>query len=203
MRILWVKAGGIVPADTGGRIRSLHILKELARRHSVTIFTYYAEHLGDQHRALREFADVVAIPIALPRERTSRDYLSYARTLFSSEPCSMQVIGGESGGRLRYFDSADVRRRLGNLTAGGKFDVLICDFIYPAGLIDWTLPCPKILFIHNVEAQLWKRSSGSSSSSQPTSRSRNFSIGGNGAPRAKPSAGMHARPITWSRFPDR
>ena len=35
MRILWVKAGGIVPADTGGRIRSLHILKELARRHSV------------------------------------------------------------------------------------------------------------------------------------------------------------------------
>jgi sugar transferase (PEP-CTERM/EpsH1 system associated) len=157
MRILWVKAGGIVPADTGGRIRSLHILKELARRHSVTIFTYYAEHFGDQHRELRGFADVVAIPIALPRERTSVDYLSYARTLFSSEPCSMQVIGGESGGRLRYFDSTDIRRRLGNLTAGGKFDVLICDFIYPAGLIDWTLPCPKILFTHNVEAQLWKQ----------------------------------------------
>ena len=163
MRILWVKAGGIVPADTGGRIRSLHILKELARRHSVTIFTYYAEHFGDQHRGvdqageLRGFADVVAIPIALPRERTSRDYLSYARTLFSSEPCSMQVIGGESGGRLRYFDSTDIRRRLGSLIAGGNFDVLICDFIYPAGLIDWTLPCPKILFTHNVEAQLWKQ----------------------------------------------
>ncbi len=157
MRILWVKAGGMVPADTGGRIRSLHILKELARQHSVTIFTYYAEHFGDQHRELRGFADVVAIPIALPPERTPRDYLNYARTLFSSEPSSMQVIGGESGGRLRYFDSAEIRRRLGSLMAGGNFDALICDFIYPAGLIDWRLPGPKVLFAHNVEAQLWKQ----------------------------------------------
>jgi hypothetical protein len=44
MRVLWVKAGGVVPADSGGRIRSLHILNELARQHSITIFTYYAEH---------------------------------------------------------------------------------------------------------------------------------------------------------------
>jgi glycosyltransferase involved in cell wall biosynthesis len=157
MRILWVKAGGIVPADTGGRIRSLHILKELARRHSVAVFTYYADYFGDQHSALRGFSDVVAIPITLAAERTARDYLHYAQALFSSEPNSLQVIGGESGGRLRYFDSADIRRRLGNLMAAGKFDVLICDFIYPAGVIDWTFPCPKILFTHNVEAQLWKQ----------------------------------------------
>jgi polysaccharide biosynthesis protein PslH len=157
MRILWVKAGGIVPPDTGGRIRSLHILKELARRHSVTVFTYYAEHFGDQHSALGEFSDVVAIPIALAAERTSRDYLQYARALCLSEPHSLQVIGGESGGRLRFFDSADIRRRLDGLMAAGKFDVLICDFIYPAGVIDWTFPCPKILFTHNVEAQLWKQ----------------------------------------------
>jgi polysaccharide biosynthesis protein PslH len=167
MRILWVKAGGIVPADTGGRIRSLQVLKELARRHSVTVFTYYAEHFNDQHRQrggelnhsgeLRSFADVVAIPIALSPERTSRDYLQFGRTLFSSDPCSLQVIGGESGGRLRYFDGADVRRRLDSLIAGENFDLLVCDFIYPAGLIDWTLSCPKILFTHNVEAQLWKQ----------------------------------------------
>src|ERR1035438_4412170 len=91
MRILWVKAGGIVPADTGGRIRSLNILKELARQHSVTVFTYYAEHFGDQHRSseLKGFADVVAIPIALAPERTPRDYVRYARTLLSSTPHSM------------------------------------------------------------------------------------------------------------------
>src|ERR1700731_686446 len=136
MRILWVKAGGIVPADTGGRIRSLHILKELARLHSVTLFTYYAEHPGDQHGDLRGFAEVVAVPIALAPGRTLLDYLRYTRAVLSAEPYSMQVIGGESGGRLRSFDANSIRRRLAHLIARGKFDVLICDFIYPAGLID-------------------------------------------------------------------
>jgi polysaccharide biosynthesis protein PslH len=159
MRILWVKAGGIVPADTGGRIRSLNILKELARQHSVTVFTYYAEHFGDQHRSseFKGFAELVAIPIALAPERTPRDYVRYARTLLSSVPHSMHVIGGESGGRLRYFDDATIRRRLNGMIAGGGFDALVCDFIYPAGLIDWSLPCPKTLFTHNVEADLWKQ----------------------------------------------
>src|SRR5580704_13876783 len=157
MRILWVKSGGIVPADTGGRIRSLNILKELARRHSVTIFTYYAQHQDDQHSRLKGFSDVVAVGIALPPRRTASDYLRYARTLLSSEPYSMQAIGGESGGSLRFYDTADVRRRLAALVARKDFDVLICDYIYPAGLIDWALPVPKILFTHNVEADLWKQ----------------------------------------------
>src|SRR5258708_14622658 len=157
MRILWVKAGGIVPADTGGSIRSMAMLKELARRHSVTLFTYCAEHAGDQHGKLKGFAEVVAIPIALPRERTSRDYLRYARTILSSEPYSMQVIGGESGGRLRSFDTTSIRQRLASVIARGNFDVLICDFIYPAGLIDWCTACPKVLFTHTVEAQLWRQ----------------------------------------------
>ena len=157
MRILWVKSGGVVPADTGGRIRSLQILKELARGHAVTIFTYYAQHAADQHSSLNEFSEVATIPIALPAERTWRDYLRYAQTLVLSEPYSMQAIGGESGGRLRYYDVADIRRRLDDLIARTNFDVLICDFIYPAALIDWTLPFPKILFTHNVEADLWKQ----------------------------------------------
>jgi glycosyltransferase involved in cell wall biosynthesis len=157
MRILWVKAGGIVPADTGGRIRSLHILKELARLHSVTLFTYYAEHPGDQNGDLRGFAEVVAIPIALAPERTSRDYLRYARTILSAGPYSMQVIGGESGGQLRSYDTTDIRERLARVIARRNFDVLICDYIYPAGLIDWSTTCPKILFNHNVEAQLWQQ----------------------------------------------
>ena len=50
MRILWVKAGGLVPLDTGGKIRSYHILKELASRHEITFFTFYDAHGDDIHR---------------------------------------------------------------------------------------------------------------------------------------------------------
>ena len=36
MRILWVKAGKLLPVDTGGKIRSFNILRELAATNAVT-----------------------------------------------------------------------------------------------------------------------------------------------------------------------
>ena len=38
-RILWVKVGGLWPLNTGGRLRSFHILSELSRHHRVTLLT--------------------------------------------------------------------------------------------------------------------------------------------------------------------
>ena len=39
MRILWVKAGKLLPVDTGGKIRSFNILRELAATNAVTLLT--------------------------------------------------------------------------------------------------------------------------------------------------------------------
>ena len=39
LRILWVKVGGLWPPTTGGRLRSLHMLDELSRRHRVGLVT--------------------------------------------------------------------------------------------------------------------------------------------------------------------
>ena len=39
VRILWVKAGKLLPVDTGGKIRSFNILKQLAVRHDVTLLS--------------------------------------------------------------------------------------------------------------------------------------------------------------------
>src|SRR4029077_19258081 len=41
MKILWVKAGKLLPVDTGGKIRSYNILRHLARNHEVTLLSYY------------------------------------------------------------------------------------------------------------------------------------------------------------------
>jgi len=41
MKILWVKAGKLLPVDTGGKIRSYNILRHLARDHKVTFLSYY------------------------------------------------------------------------------------------------------------------------------------------------------------------
>jgi len=41
MKILWVKAGKLLPVDSGGKIRSFNLLRHLARQHQVTLLSYY------------------------------------------------------------------------------------------------------------------------------------------------------------------
>jgi polysaccharide biosynthesis protein PslH len=38
-----------------------------------------------------------------------------------------------------------------------RFDVLVCDFLVAAAVLPWDIPCPKVLFTHNVEATIWRR----------------------------------------------
>ncbi len=45
----------------------------------------------------------------------------------------------------------------GSWSESEKYDVIVCDFLVAAGVIPWDLPCPKVLFTHNVEALIWKR----------------------------------------------
>jgi len=147
MRILWVKAGGLVPLDTGGKIRSYHILKQLARRHEVTLFTFYPAHAGDMHQELeRVFAHVVCCPLQIPAPRSFADYLEYARHLFSAYPHSM----------AKYY-RIGVSEKLRDVIEEEAFDIIVCDFVFAAGVIPWKLACPKILFTHNVEAVIWRR----------------------------------------------
>ena len=78
MKILWVKAGGLVPPDTGGKIRSYNILRELARKHSVTLFSFYAAHSGDQHPALNAVFDkAVCLPLEMPAPKSGKEFANY------------------------------------------------------------------------------------------------------------------------------
>src|ERR1700730_955828 len=87
MKILWVKAGGLVPPDTGGKIRSYNIVRELARRHSVTFFSFYAAHANDQHPGLNNIFDrVICVPLQLPAPKSPAELVDYGTRLFSYQP---------------------------------------------------------------------------------------------------------------------
>ena len=147
MKILWVKAGGLVPLDTGGKIRSYHLLRELARTHEVTFFSFYAEHQDDHHPDLvKIFSRVVTCPLRLPEAKGAAEVLQYARNLFSPWPYS-----------IAKFCRPEVARRLLAVCREERYDVIICDFLMAAGVIPWELASPKVLFTHNVEALIWKR----------------------------------------------
>jgi sugar transferase (PEP-CTERM/EpsH1 system associated) len=147
MKILWVKAGGLVPPDTGGKIRSYNILRELAHWHSVTFFSFYAEHDNDSHPELKNVFDrVVCLPLRLPPPKSPAELLNYGLRLFSSQPYS-----------ITKYCRPEVRRRLRTLLDEESFDVILCDFMAAAGVIPWDSPTSKILFTHNVEATIWRR----------------------------------------------
>src|SRR2546423_1212034 len=147
MRILWVKAGGLVPPDTGGKIRSYNILRELARRHSVTFFSYYGAVPNDTHPELNSIFDaVVCVPLELPAPKSLAEILEYSTRFFSSEPYG-----------IGKYCRPEVQKQLRRLLEKESYDIIVCDFICAAGVIPWDCPTPKVLFSHNVEAMIWRR----------------------------------------------
>src|ERR1039457_6682700 len=119
MKILWVKAGGLVPPDTGGKIRSYNILRELARQHSVTFFSFYGAHDGDLHPELKNTFDrVVCLPLQLPAPKSLAEMRDYGLGLFSAQPYN-----------ITKYCRPEVRRRLRELLDQETYDVILCDFL--------------------------------------------------------------------------
>lgn len=147
MRILWVKAGQLLPVDTGGKIRTYNILKELSRLHEVTLLSYYGGSRDDAYEsALREeFPRAEALagcwPVSLPGEG-----LKYARWL----PTSLPFAVGK-------FTSRRVGEAIASGCREGRFDVALCDFLAPSANFPDSLPVRTALFQHNVESDLWTR----------------------------------------------
>jgi sugar transferase (PEP-CTERM/EpsH1 system associated) len=147
LRILWVKSGGLAPQDTGGKIRSFNLLREVTHSHDVTLFTFYGKHPHDIHSELEQhFSRVICIPIDLPEARGLGEGIDYARNLLSLRPYS-----------IAKYCRPVVAKALRQLLLEQKFDVIVCDFLFSADVIPWESPIPKVLFTHNVEEQIWRR----------------------------------------------
>lgn len=147
MRILWAKSGGLLPLDNGGKIRSFNIARELARRHDVTLFTFYPAMTPDPHVGLGEpFVQVERVSLNIPERASVWDSLSYAANSLSRWPYQM-----------RKYCRPQVGRRLRELLLHKKHEVLLCDFLVTAGVVPWDAGIPKVMFAHNVEALIWRR----------------------------------------------
>ena len=149
MKILWVKADRLLPVQNGGNIRSYHMARQLAARHSLTFFSYYGGDGPDaQYEAAlnREFPQAVALYTGIGESGRFARALDYARHLFDPTPYAV--------GRFR---SPGVRHQLARWYAEGAFDVVICDFLDAAINFPAELSIPSVLFQHNVETEIWRR----------------------------------------------
>lgn len=147
MRILWVKAGKLLPVDTGGKIRSFNILKKLARTNAVTTLSYYGGAQDSNYEAAlaKELPGAHCIPTAAPEGGLAQGF-DYLRRLPSSAPYA-----------VTKFTNPKVVQTLRGWLSANRFDVAVCDFLSASLNFPTQLPLPCVLFQHNVESSLWTR----------------------------------------------
>jgi glycosyltransferase involved in cell wall biosynthesis len=148
LRILWVKAGKLLPVDTGGKIRSYNILRHLAHHHEVTLLSYYG---GERDTAYetdirRELPGAQTIYTAALDGNAAAQSLAYLGRMFHSAPFAVSK-----------FTHWDVQRDVASHLSGGRFDVAVCDFLSASLNFPQHLVTPTVLFQHNVESALWGR----------------------------------------------
>jgi glycosyltransferase involved in cell wall biosynthesis len=147
LRVLWVKLGGLWPIDAGGRLRSFHVVRELARRHRVTVLTTHAPG-ADATAALSAQvpeAEVVSVPFALPSRGTPRFAAALGRAWLAGRP--LEATRSRVPALRRH-----VERRLAAHTA----DVCVADFLVATPSVPADRG-PVVLFAHNVEHLIWQR----------------------------------------------
>lgn len=148
MRILWVKPGKLLPLNTGGKLRSYHILRHLSALHAVTFLSSYGGQRDRKYEAELQAKLPGAVSVHDPSIEVEgiRRYASFARSLAKRVPYS-----------VCSFKVDRVQRLLSSRAFCGEFDVAVCDFLASAVNFPRSLCIPTVLFQHNVETLLWKR----------------------------------------------
>src|ERR1700752_1844324 len=124
------------------------MLKELKREHHVTYLTLDdGTATADERAKAIEYCDeLVCIPQRRREKFTPGFYFELLLNLVSPRPYA-----------IKKYESAAMLREITELERKNSFDLLVCDFLAPAGNVPQTLHTPAVLFQHNVEAMIWKR----------------------------------------------
>lgn len=148
MRILWVKVGGLWPLNTGGRLRSFHIIAELSRTHQVTLLTTHgpADDPEELKARLPNCERVVSFPYAAPKWNSPRFAAALLRSWFSHLPVD-----------LWKHRVAPLREETSRLMESNAVDLCVADFLFAVPNVPLGGPVPVVFFAHNVEYMIWKR----------------------------------------------
>jgi len=147
VKILFLQKRPLFPADSGGKIRTLNVLRHLARWHEITYLCNLQPH---EREFLSPMRDLGLRLETLPWQETPRGSLRFFAELFANlaSPYPFNVN--------KDFDPA-LRGRAAQLLASEPYDLLICDFVQMARNATGLPIAASILFEHNVEAQMFER----------------------------------------------
>ena len=148
VRILWVKADKLLPAHSGGNIRSFNIARGLDAQHALTFLSYYdgTRDEGYEEELKGHFPDSVCLCSETRTKSVAARALDYMVRFSSEAPYAVS-----------RFASRGVQQRLKGWFQGRCFDVVVCDFLDATVNFPKKITIPTVLFQHNVESEIWRR----------------------------------------------
>jgi len=143
MKILFLAPRMPMPADTGGKIRTLNILKQLAKTNDVDMLTFSFEAEDEAHgRDLKDFGIrsilVPASPVGLLK-RLSLLFLT-------SVPYS-----------VAKYQSILFAEKMRGLLEEQTYDLIHCDHIHMTHYLNLAKDIPTVIDEHNVEYRILER----------------------------------------------
>jgi len=148
MKILWVRAGRLFPLNTGGRIRSYHIMSRIAQQHELKVFTFYREKEDKDYEqeVARHFPGAATLFLKGHRPALLGRALEYLRFLPRPTPYAVS----------QFFSNA-ARLSLAHSLQVDPPNVVVCDFPDAGVNLPQVISKPSVLFQHNVETEIWRR----------------------------------------------
>jgi protein-tyrosine-phosphatase/glycosyltransferase involved in cell wall biosynthesis len=139
--------GALWPPDTGGRLRSFHLIEELSRRHHVTLaITHDPTEDPAVQGARLPAAEVIAVRHSIPKQGSLRFALALARSWLTPHPVD-----------LIKFASPPLAAIVAKRQAARQDDVVVIDFLSASPNVRLDAATPAVYFAHNVEHVIWRR----------------------------------------------
>lgn len=147
MKILFLQKRPLLPADSGGKIRTLNLLKYVARWHDVTYLCNVQQGEEPGVETMRALGlRVEWVPWRETKRSSPGFYRDLAVNLLSPYPFNV----------AKDYDRR-LLRRAQSLLQEEPYDLVICDFVQMARNALPLSGVPKLLLQHNVEAEIFRR----------------------------------------------
>ena len=137
-RLLWLAIEPPWPATSGGRLRSLALLRAAAERYDVTLSLLFGGTPADR-------GPLAGVAWAEARSGRAGKATALARLVSQRRPPY-----------LRHFSTHGQRRAVAGALAAERFDLIVADMPYAVEALPARLPAPLLVNTQNVEAEVWR-----------------------------------------------
>ena len=124
MRILWLKTAPLHPLDTGGKLRTYHMLRALCQRHEVTYLSLLPKGTPDE--AVAGASEYSSTQLWIPHDQPHRRSARFAAG------AALNALASRRPFVVDRYTCRDMTQAVDRHAVPDHADLLVCDFLAPS-----------------------------------------------------------------------